>query len=294
MNFTRTNSGLSNSAAFHGVDFIVYSEGGEYDPELKCSKWAIDTIFWGGVFSKYIPSLQYKFRPLGSKENVVPVAKKIAESKIANTIVVMDRDHDSHRGCVIKHPCVIYTYGYSWENDAWRADNLISKLAKLSPEREVNSQIKKQINDQCKNFYADFRRLVYIDVLCSIGRIKGLDREKFWSYVDQKNCDRLKVKKEKFRELIKDVKLKRVAPFKYSGGHSIDAERDCYGKLLAKFFYGIFCDSYKKITGAKNLNRFDADLMIAEHIEHCIFEEEQGINLYYLKKADKLLKFIKA
>lgn len=294
MTFTRTNSGLSNSAKFHGVDYLIYAEGGEYDVELKCSKWAIDTVFWGSIFSRYLPDLKYKFRAMGSKENIVPIAEKLSGAQISNAIVVMDRDHDSYRDCMIKHPCVIYTYGYSWENDAWRAELIISKLKKLAPERQITAEMAASIRERWNNFHSDFKRLVFVDVLCSLRRVKGVDREKYWGYVDQRDISRLRVKREKFRSLIRDVKSKRIEPFKYVGRLHIDSERDCYGKLLAKFCYEIFCESYKEITGAKNLARFDADIMIAEHFEYSDLSGEIGVDNYYAKTTRKLSNFLQA
>lgn len=131
-------------------------------------------MFWGSIFSRYLPHLRYKFRAMGSKENIVPIAEKLSGAQISNAIVVMDRDHDSYRDCMVKHPCVIYTYGYSWENDAWRAELIISKLKKLAPERQITSEMAASIRERWKNFHSDFKRLVFVDVLCSLRRVKGL------------------------------------------------------------------------------------------------------------------------
>ena len=68
MSFTRTNSGLSNLALFHGVDLIVFTEGGEesysYEDVLasKFNERSVDIKFWSGIFSKHNfqqPKYQY-------------------------------------------------------------------------------------------------------------------------------------------------------------------------------------------------------------------------------------------
>src|SRR5690606_19841105 len=46
-----------------------------------------------------------------------PIAEKILNTSVKNTIAVMDRDYDDKFGDTINHPNVIYTFGYSWEND---------------------------------------------------------------------------------------------------------------------------------------------------------------------------------
>ncbi|MFJ2336972.1 DUF4435 domain-containing protein [Pseudomonas protegens] len=272
----------------------MYSEGGLYDAEKGCSEWSIDVVFWKSIFSKFLPSLRYKITPMGSKENVKPFADKIVSSEITNTIVAMDRDHDAHKDSIIRHPCIFYTYGYSWENDAWRAEVIISKLKKLSPGQDISSELSQSIRSRWVNFNSDFRRLVFVDVLCSIKNVKGLDRDRFWGYVDKSNLSRIKVKKDKLKVLIKEMKSRHDEPFRYVGKHVVSCDRDCYGKLFSMFFYELFCDAYKSVTGAKNLNRFDADIMLAEHIELFpmnIFEPD--MHSYYMKLAGQLEHFLR-
>lgn len=281
MTFTRTNSGRSNLAAFLGVKYVVYSEGGEFDTSLGRSRTSIDTIFWKGVFSRFFPDLNCTFRPMGSKVNLIPFAQDIESSKISNSIVVMDRDHDHHRNCLITHPCILYTYGYSWENDAWRAEAIISKLEKISV-AGVPSDIADDIRNKCHNFFSDFNRLVIVDVLCSLARVQGVHREKFWAIVDSRNPDRLRVKKDAFKTLISGIKASRVNPFRHIGGERIIPERDCYGKLLSMFIYNMFTDCFKDVTGQKNLSREMADVMIAEHFQHADIRSDPDIYGYYI------------
>lgn len=280
MTFTRTISGRSNLAAFLNVKYIIYTEGGDFDKSIGKSKTSIDAVFWKGVFSRFLPDLNYAIRPMGSKENLIPFAKDIESAKVSNSIVVMDRDHDHHRRCLLNHPCVIYTYGYSWENDAWRAELIISKLERVSVSG-VAPNVAENIRQKCQNFFSDFRRLVFVDVLCSLARVQGVHREKFWGIVDTKDINRLKVKKDAFRSLISSIKQKRIDPFKYIGGEQIIAERDCYGKLLSRFLYSIFTDCFKDVTGQKNLSRELADVMIAEHFQYTDLSLDPDIENYY-------------
>lgn len=287
MTFTRTNSGRSNLAAFLGVKYVIYSEGGEFDKALGRSRNSIDIIFWKGVFARFLPELNYTFRPMGSKVNLIPFAKDIEASNIKNSIVVMDRDHDHHRNCLINHPCILYTYGYSWENDAWRAESIISKLGKVSVEG-VSVEMADTIRSKCKNFFSDFNRLIFVDVLCSIARVQGVHREKFWAIVDSGNPNRLKVKKIAFKTLISGIKENRVSPFRYCGSERVIAERDCYGKLLSMFIYNLFTNCFKDITGHKNLSREIADMMMAEHFQYVDFSSDPDVYNYYATAVNSL------
>lgn len=287
MTFTRTNSGRSNLAAFLGVKYIIYSEGGEFDKTLGKNRNSIDAIFWKGVFSRFFPDLDCIFRPMGSKVNLLPFARDIKDSKISNSIVVMDRDHDHHRNCLIVHPSILYTYGYSWENDAWRAELIISKLERIS-DNGVSAEVAENIRGKCRNFFIDFNRLVYVDVLCSLARVQGVHREKFWAIVDSRNPDRLKVKKEAFKTLISGVKANRVNPFRYVGNERVIPERDCYGKLLSMFLYNVFTECFKSVTGQKNLSREMADVMVAEHFQYANLSADSDVVNYYAAAVGSL------
>lgn len=280
MTFKRTLSGRSNLPAFLGVNFVIYTEGGEFDKEKKQSSHSIDAVFWKGFFSRFLPKFSYEIRPLGSKDNLLPHAQDVAASKVKNTIVAMDRDHDHHRLCLIDHPCVIYTYGYSWENDAWRAEAIISKLERIST-KGINTDTAEAIRDKCRNFSLDFNRLIFVDVLCSLKRVQGIHREKFWGYVDISDANRFRVKKEAFKKLIGTIKNGRVDKLQYNGQERVVAERDCYGKLWAKFLYGIFCECFREVTGQKNLNREIADMLVAEHFQHTDLDRDPELRDYY-------------
>lgn len=287
MTFTRSVSGRSNMHSFLGVNYIVYSEGGAFDKAIGQSISSIDAIFWKGFFSRFLPDLSYSIRSLGSKENLLPYAKDVADEKITNTIVVMDRDHDHHRQCIISHPCVIYTCGYSWENDAWRAESVISKLERISV-GGVSKEFADEVRIKCRNFFSDFNRLVFVDVLCSLERVQGIHRERYWSFVDSQDSSRLRVKKDAFKKLIATVKAGRVNKFKYAGSDRITSERDCYGKLLAKFVYEIFCKGFQTLTGQKNLSRAMADIFMAEHFQYMDLSRDPLIQKYYTEVAESL------
>jgi len=277
--------------AFAGVDFIVYTEGGEFDDNKKEYTCSIDAIFWKGFFSRFLPGFTYKVRPLGSKVNLLPHAKDIADLKVTNVIVAMDRDHDHHRMRLINHPLVVYTYGYSWENDAWRAEAIISKLERIS-ERGVGLDEAEIIRAKCRNFFKDFNRLIFVDVLCSLQRVQGIHRERFWGYVDSSDVERLRVKKDAFKKLIIAIKTSRDRKFSYSGPEKVVAERDCYGKLVARFSYEIFCEYFRKVTGQKNLAKDMADMMVAEHFGYTDLASDPDLNNYYQLTADDLVKGI--
>jgi len=117
MSFERTSSGLSNAHLFHSVDFVVYVEG-KYE-ENNSDLASHDQYFWRSVAENVMPAKTFKFISRGSKVNLLSIATEIISGNISNTLVALDRDYDLECNNFLCHPRVIYTYGYSWENDVW-------------------------------------------------------------------------------------------------------------------------------------------------------------------------------
>lgn len=197
MSFTRSNSGISNSHIFFDVDYLVYSEGGSCQgagDEFENNSWSIDSVFWKSVFLRFRPELKVKIKSLGSKECVRPYANKIAENVIVNSIAVFDRDYAPYKGEVIPSSHVLYTYGYSWENDAWHPDFIKSALDSIHCEGKIPDAFSRDIDSRYSRFIKNINRVVYVDFLCGLVNVKGLDRENFWSLIDASNPLDVKVK----------------------------------------------------------------------------------------------------
>lgn len=112
MTFERTRSGLSNKAAFLGVDFICYVEGGG-----GVSEFSEDVGFWKSLFSVERPDLKVHFSARGGKPELEARARDIVAKNIQHSLVALDADYDHLLGEKISDSRVLYTWGYSWEND---------------------------------------------------------------------------------------------------------------------------------------------------------------------------------
>lgn len=122
MNFTRSPSGIRNSALFFGVDRIVYVEG-----------TGADQKFWNNVFDVfYTGPLRFHFKSLGPRTAVLPYIEAIASSSVANVVAIVDSDYEGLRFSKFSIPNVIYSYGYSFENDLFTPKQAIKLLSQLS------------------------------------------------------------------------------------------------------------------------------------------------------------------
>ena len=134
--FLRTRSGLSNRARFTRSDYTVYVEGGGGIAGAGSS----DVNFWEDVLRINRPDLKFTIRPHGGKPQLESIAIKVQAGEINNTIVAMDADYDALLGELIVHPNILYTYGYSWENDAFDSDNLAPALRRILKGEVVTSE----------------------------------------------------------------------------------------------------------------------------------------------------------
>jgi hypothetical protein len=164
MAFTRTTSGLNNQHMFHNVDYIVFVEGGESFTKAQIDQGhfneeSIDTLFWSRILSNYKADSKFKFKAVGSKTAVLQVAEDIVNNNLTTVYAAMDQEFDRILGKAYKHNNILYTFGYSWENDVWN-ENVIHKIvtSTTAKELEISEVIvpfSKFVNDMKFSVYAD-------------------------------------------------------------------------------------------------------------------------------------------
>ncbi|MEM7691048.1 MAG: DUF4435 domain-containing protein [Pseudomonadota bacterium] len=112
MIFERTESGQENRAAFLEVDYVCYVEGGGGENDFSD-----DVIFWNALFRTLRPDLRIHFLARGGKPQLETRARHILDNDIQSTLVAMDSDFDELLEHKINDRRILYTHGYSWEND---------------------------------------------------------------------------------------------------------------------------------------------------------------------------------
>lgn len=152
MTFTRSNSGIGNSALFFGADRTVYIEG-----------TGDDQRFWQSVFAVfYTGPLRFHFKSLGPRSAVLPYVNGIANKSIANVIAIVDSDYEGLKFSKFKIPNVIYSYGYSFENDLFTPKNSIRLISQLgggegiSKYRNIVNRLKLASDELSKLTVLDF------------------------------------------------------------------------------------------------------------------------------------------
>ena len=164
MAFIRTSTGLNNQHLFHNVDYVVFVEGGESYTKLeidqgKFNEESIDTIFWSKIFDKYKTDSQFKFKAVGSKTAVLKVAEDIIDNNLTTIYAAMDQEFDTVLGKLYKHDNVLYTFGYSWENDVWN-EQVIHSIVTTSSAKELDIN---EVIQPFEKFLKDIKFSVYCD-----------------------------------------------------------------------------------------------------------------------------------
>lgn len=136
MSFTRSASGLANYRKFCKADLVIYTEGKQDATE---SARTPDEVFYTALFEGLVPNIRVKVKPVGNRDSAFAYVELLNKKNIPNTIVAVDRDAFGITCSIIDSPRLIYTYGYSWENDLWSAalaKSVLRQIALASAETE--------------------------------------------------------------------------------------------------------------------------------------------------------------
>ncbi|QCI93896.1 DUF4435 domain-containing protein [Novosphingobium sp. EMRT-2] len=172
--FDRSASGRRNRALFYNVDRIVYVEGGRDD---KGAMESFDGLFWRRVLGVVRPELRLRILPRGGKDQLIALAKGMDSSDEGKVIVAMDRDYDGIFRRTIDSKFVLYTYGYSFENDIFTPLALEDLFLNLCPVCDDTVDFSHLINELIDEFCKDAWWAQLADVCGGIVARKVIDRD---------------------------------------------------------------------------------------------------------------------
>jgi len=270
MSFRRTESGLSNSYLFFGVDAVVYLEGGSSLCRNDVNKGDYtdathDIRFWQTVFSLYRPDKTFKFCSIGSKETVSSIAQDILDGKIVNVIAAMDRDFDHINHRLLISSNVIYTHGYSWENDAWNEMSLKEAFCVLSGACKTKMQIETDIIEKYYNDLAlCLRGPTRMDAVLSQHENSFYNRGSYMRYVKIEQNGQPAVDREQIKSSMLDVRQRIGKPIVRKSPFVISPLVDCFGHLFAEYAYRILVFLLEKVRNNPKIPKDYATSMIVE------------------------------
>lgn len=164
MTMTRSLAGISNQHRFHNADVVLYCES---DPE-KPPEVSIDAGFWVKVLKAFAPELRVSVRRLGGKTNVLAIADALDGASGGNTICALDRDFDDIHRTDRNYPYVIYSYGYSVENDLCHLSVLSDAIDNSLPGDVDRDDLLEKIASKIGDIHLSIRRIVVADQILSL------------------------------------------------------------------------------------------------------------------------------
>ena len=253
---TRTPAGVSNEHLFHDSEAVVYVEGGESTRALNPAA-STDVLFWRGLFDTFMAGRRFHFKPRCGKHTLLKLADGMVDGTITRAVVCIDRDHDHLRG-LRQTLGVLYTYGYSWENDVWCSDVVEEAFYTLCGVDRNSVTVRESVRDALAKFASRMRWPVYADVLAALRTESVIPRGNLkcvvppgsgWPAIDRGfllGC----VREARARSAGVTVRLPKAI--------RVELWRDVYGHVLGYFCYRVLADLLKTHSG-QNITRHVAD-----------------------------------
>ncbi len=235
--FLRTASGFSNLHLFYQVDLMVFVEGGGMNHSLREIEQGSgdastdDAAFWANVFKLRATPLKVAIRSVGSKTSLTPIANLIAAGSIRRTVVGMDRDLDDRRGKLVSHPNILYTFGYSWENDVFRKP--IAQLIVKDLVPNIQDQgAHQEMEDAARSLRKSFSVLVQLDHTLATQGVEPTDRDAIKACILIRTPQPPEIDRSGLAMILWNSKLS--GPCVQAGSASV--EQDLFGHLVARWW----------------------------------------------------------
>jgi hypothetical protein len=256
--FRRTINGLNNQHLFHDVDIIVFVEGGDKSytkAEVYSGMFHNETediIFWRNIFTIFNSGKKVKFKSVGSKATIKEILLDIVDGRLQTVMVAMDNEFDEILKKRIIHPNVFYTYGYSWENDAWNEIVIKSIIEELTAVRIENDDVKTNFN----SFLKSLKIAVYADGYLFKRSSSFFPRKTGHLFcVECNSMDLPKIKTIEINNRLVAKGLNKKRLYSFGSKYSIDTRKFCFGHLLADYCCQLILNYLKNRHALMNLRK---------------------------------------
>jgi hypothetical protein len=277
MSFERTANGLSNAHLFYSVDFIIYVEGkyAEQNNDLV----SYDQYFWKSVSEVVAPDTTFKVLSRGGKPALLSIAHEIILGNISNTLVALDRDYDLECENQLSHPRVIYTLGYSWENDVWHCDGLLGVLDELFLGDEIKHEIFVAFEQCIADFYRNARRVARVNLAAAQNGMEHIvSSSHMRGLIELKRAQLPRFNHQCFRAAIKSSTVAR--PVRMSSKVEL-TESHIQGHLLAHFGYHFVCRALSSLGQSARVCIDMLSTIAINHMKTSLRDRQDDKNIYY-------------
>ena len=243
MTFMRTIPGLDSLYLFKNVDVVVFTEGGQssYSEQLSTNfsqeNFSIDQLFWNSIFQKHSFKKKYCLLSIGSKTSLTEIASAISGSESRTVCVAMDTDLDELDGKKILSPNVLYTYGYSWENDVYEVKFFKQYVKENIVLKHRKSKLEKQIEEDLEGYFCGCTCLAEFNYCYHLEGEKDIHYKEFEIISNKKPSFNMKKLENYIFEERKKLTPQRSIPATFSGNDRM--RTFIRGKWVHRFCYQV-------------------------------------------------------
>ncbi|AQT68035.1 hypothetical protein STSP2_01189 [Anaerohalosphaera lusitana] len=294
MVYRRTKSGEENTYLFYGTEITVYVEGG---PETKYQdasesefySYGDDIRFWEGLFDHFAPGVKCHCKAIGSKVAVREIAEDIAAGDRKRVIAAMDRDFDDLTSQLINSHNVLYTYGYSWENDCCNPSSLVEAYRSYaSAANRLADATKKDILKVLQACQKLLARAVRADAVLRLNSHSFFDRDRPCRYIGKGAGDYPTIRVSEIRKRFKEVRREHLRPVRSSQKLELITFRDCFGHLIGHFYCRLLSVLLKKVNKPSIPNDFAFAMIVEKFLVNIANDEHKDIYNHYKKQFRKI------
>jgi len=256
MSFLRKR--LENYHIFLDVDFIVFCEGGQKtigaeDAVRQSAQEAVDSIYWSKrITLKVAQGSSFCCRPLGGKSAVFDAFEKVRYQRTETLLFCVDSDHEQVLRRHENDSRILYTAGYSIENDIIDPDSISGLVQHVRPTTEsqrasrVSGNIYQALCDQTSRLC----RFIFSDVCSNLTDRKGLLNDGFSRFI--KPCSRSKppeVDYSLLRERALNENSNPRPKFRFTTPLQISPMSSLNGHALFDLFFSLFSWYFRQEFG---------------------------------------------
>ncbi|MFK0272918.1 DUF4435 domain-containing protein [Ensifer sp. NPDC090286] len=269
--FERSPDGIANRALFFDVDYVAYHEGSHDD------EYSLDFLFWSNLFKAIKPNTNVKFLAAGSKTDIIEIADNIDKNP-KSVLFLLDRDYDDIVGVMKFDESIIYTYGYSFENDIATIKNCAYFIYHAFPVSGIKDRLHEEFNTYIDNNKNSLQLIAVGDQKSKMNGVAGIGTANFQRlYVDSRLGSTPDISHKNL-----EAELQKISDLlKQECQSSDDWGRRLNGHFLLDVFYRIFTKFARTLDTKFRIDKkYFCRALISTHFHDYHQKETNEIHYY--------------
>ena len=201
----------------------------------------------------------------------------------------MDRDFDNICETKINSNNVLYTKGYSWENDCWTPEVIYDAYCILSGSCKTNST---ETLQEIINIYIDFekstRRYIKLDAVLLQNSHSFFDRAKPEKYITINSSRRPSFNTQQGKQTLREIRNSLPRPLRRRFDLPPTSLEDCFGHLFEAFGFRVLSFFLKKLS-LPNPPKDYATSAVVNAFKDKFSDKKSAMHTHYLGELSRVV-----